>query len=84
MKCIKPCQKMIIFFFKQLRRKDAALINFLIKIDKDHPKFHIRVMLPPKIKFKGFFYFLREIDKVLKEKRAFLYTCGVIITINYS
>jgi hypothetical protein len=30
-------------------------------------------MLPPKIKFKGFFYYLREIDKVLKEKRAFVY-----------
>ena len=60
-------------FFQTARRKDIALINFLTKIDKDHPKFHIRVMLPPKIKFKGFFYFLREIDKVLKEKRAFIY-----------
>jgi hypothetical protein len=60
-------------FFQTARRKDIALINFLTKIDKNHPKFHIRVMLPPKIKFKGFFYYLREIDKVLKEKRAFVY-----------
>ena len=60
-------------FFQTARRKDIALINFLIKIDKNHPKFHIRVMLPPKIKFKGFFYYLREIDKTLLEKRAFIY-----------
>ena len=60
-------------FFQTARRKDIALINFLTKIDKKHPKFHIRVMLPPKIKFKGFFYFLREIDNVFKEKRAFIY-----------
>ena len=60
-------------FFQTARRKDIALINFLTKIDKNHPKFHIRVMLPPKIKFKGFFYYLREIDNVLKEKRAFIY-----------
>ena len=41
-------------FFQTARRKDIALINFLSKIEKNHPKFHIRVMLPPKIKFKGF------------------------------
>ena len=53
-----------------------ALINFLIKIDKNHPKFHIRVMLPPKIKFKGFFYYLREIDEQLKLNRVFVYLFG--------
>ena len=30
-------------FFTTARRKDIALINFLTKIDKNHPKFHIRV-----------------------------------------
>jgi len=60
-------------FFQTARRKDIALINFITKIDKNHPKFHIRVMLPPKIKFKGFFYYLREIDNTLKNKRAFIY-----------
>lgn len=60
-------------FFQTARRKDISLINFLIKIDKNHPKFHIRVMLPPKEKFKGFFYYLREIDQALKTKRAFIY-----------
>ena len=63
-------------FFQTARRKDIALINFLIKIDKNHPKFHIRVMLPPKIKFKGFFYYLKEIDNQLKSNRAFVYLFG--------
>ena len=58
-------------FFQTARRKDMALINFITKIDKNHPKFHIRVMLPPKIKFKGFFYYLREIDNSLKKKKSF-------------
>ena len=48
---------MTMFFFRLQGEKDMALINFLIKIDKNHPKFHIRVMLPPKIKFKGFLLF---------------------------
>jgi hypothetical protein len=60
-------------FFQTARRKDIALINFLIKLENNHPKFHIRVMLPPKLKFKGFFYFLREIDNELRNKRAFVY-----------
>ena len=64
---------MIIFFFQTARRKDIALVNFLTIIDKDHPKFHIRVMLPPKDKFKGFFYYFRLIDDVLKHRRAFIY-----------
>ncbi len=60
-------------FFTTARRKDIALVNFLTKIDSNHPNFHIRVMLPPKIKFKGFFYYLREINNVLKKNRAFIY-----------
>ncbi len=60
-------------FFPTARRKDIALINFITKIDYKHPKFHIRVFLPPKNKFKGFFYYLKEIDDVLKKNRAFVY-----------
>ena len=60
-------------FFPTARRKDIALINFLSKIDKNHPKFHIRVFLPPKKKFKSFFYYLREIDNLLKSNMAFVY-----------
>ena len=61
-------------FFQTARRKDIALINFLIKIDENHPKFHIRVMLPPKIKFKGFFYYLNQLKSEMDNKRVFVYT----------
>ena len=60
-------------FFTTARRRDMALINFLTKIDEGHPKFHIRVFLPPKIKFKGFFYFLNEMSNVLKKNKVFVY-----------
>lgn len=59
--------------FPSARRKDIALVNFLTKIDDDHPKFHMRLFLMPKKRFKGFFYYLKEIDKPLKTNRAFLY-----------
>ena len=61
-------------FFQTARRKDIALVNFLIKIDENHPKFHIRVMLPPKIKFKGFFYYLNQLKSEMDNKRVFVYT----------
>ena len=60
-------------FFQTARRKDMALVNFLIKIDKNHPKFHIRVMLPPKIKFKGFFFYLNQLKSEMDNKRIFVY-----------
>lgn len=60
-------------FFTTARRKDMALINFLTKIDTTHPKFHIRVFLPPKIKFKGFFYYLREMYRSLEQNKVFIY-----------
>ena len=69
-------------FFQTARRKDIALINFLSKIEKNHPKFHIRVMLPPKIKFKGFFYFLNELKNQLINKKLFIYLWRILI-INY-
>ena len=61
-------------FFQTARRKDMALINFLIKIDKNHPKFHVRVMLPPKVKFKGFFYYLNQLKDEMDNKKVFIYT----------
>ena len=60
-------------FFQTARRKDIALVNFLIKIDDAHPKFHIRVMLPPKKRFKGFFYYLNQINKEMIEEKVFIY-----------
>lgn len=64
-------------FFQTARRKDIALINFITKIHNDHPIFHIRVMLPPKKKFKGFFYYLNELNGKLKKGRVFVYLFSV-------
>jgi hypothetical protein len=60
-------------FFPTSRRKDIALINFLTKIDDEHPKFHLRLTLMPKKRFKGFFYYLKEIDEKLRNGSAFIY-----------
>ncbi len=60
-------------FFQTARRKDLALVYFLIKINKHHPKFHIRVMLPPKIKFKGFFFYLNKLKSEMNNKKIFVY-----------
>ena len=60
-------------FFPTSRRKDIALINFLTKIDDEHPKFHLRLTLMPKKRFKSFFYYLREIDEKLKNGSVFIY-----------
>jgi hypothetical protein len=37
------------------RRKDIALVYFLSAIEKNIPKIHIRVLYPPKNRFKDFF-----------------------------
>jgi hypothetical protein len=63
-------------FFQSARRNDVALINFLIKLNPNHPKFHMRVFLPPKIKFNSFFYYLKEIKTELVNKKVFLYLFG--------
>lgn len=59
--------------FPSTRRKDMALVNFITKIDHNHPKFHMRLFLIPKERFKSFFYYLRQIDEKLKKKRVFIY-----------
>ena len=60
-------------FFPTARRKDFALINFLSKIDLQHPIFHLRIAIPPKNNFKGVIYYLKEIGFDLKNKTAFIY-----------
>ncbi len=60
-------------YFPTGRRKDLALINFLSKLDLNHPKFHLRISIPPKNKFKGIFYYLKEIEHNLKNKTIFIY-----------
>ncbi len=60
-------------FFQTARRKDIELVYFLTMIDNNHPKFHIRVFLPPKKKFRGFFYYLKLLDQNLINKKVFIY-----------
>ena len=62
------------------RRKDLSLINFLSKIDSNHPKFHLRMSIPQKDKFKGFFYYLKKLITIL-EKKIFLFIFGGIVLI---
>ncbi len=71
-KSLNLCKKDHILF-PSARRKDIALVNFLSKIDLNHPNFHLRLSLTPKIKFKGFFYYLREIDNKLVNQRISIY-----------
>ena len=47
--------------FPSTRRKDIALVNFLTKIDDDHPKFHMRLFLMPKKNLKDFFITLKKL-----------------------
>jgi len=63
-------------FFQSARRNDLSLINFIIKLDINHPKFHIRVFLPPKKRFRGFFYFLNKLSKQLISGKVFVYLFG--------
>ena len=60
-------------FFPTARRKDFALINFISKIDLQHPVFHLRIAIPPKNNFKGVIYYLKEISSELKNKTIFIY-----------
>ena len=64
-------------FFPSARRKDIALVNFLTKIDINHPKFHMRVFLMPKKRFKSFFYYLKQIDNNMNYARVFVYLWNV-------
>ena len=60
-------------FFPTARRKDFALVNFISKIDLQHPIFHLRIAIPPKNNFKGVIYYLKEIDRDLKNKSIYIY-----------
>tara|TARA_B110000977_G_scaffold9257_1_gene12348 strand:- start:2078 stop:3313 length:1236 start_codon:yes stop_codon:yes gene_type:complete len=59
--------------FQTSRRKDIALVNFLTKLDENHPIFHLRLMMPPTDRFKGFYYYLKQIDKELIKKKIYIY-----------
>ena len=61
-------------FVQSCRRKDISCVFFFCSIENFFPKIHLRVIYPPKKKFKSFFFYLSKIEKFIKEKKIFLYT----------
>jgi len=54
----------------------VSLISFLLKIEENAPKIHLRIFLPPKKEFRSFYYYLSQMKKFFKEKSIFIYTYG--------
>ena len=58
------------------RKKDISLIYFLVKIENDVPKIHLRIFFPPKKGFKSFYYYLNKMKIYFKAKNIYIYTYG--------
>ena len=56
------------------RRKDIALVYFLTELEKNIPKIHVRVLYPPKNRFKDFFFYLNKITKKILNNQITIYT----------
>jgi len=56
------------------REKDICLVYFLLNIETIVPKIHIRLLYPPKKKFKGFYFYLKNIKNFIDKKRVIIYT----------
>lgn len=56
------------------RKKDIALIYFFSAIEKNIPKIHIRVLYPPKNRFKDFFFYLNKIKENILNNKITIYT----------
>jgi hypothetical protein len=63
-------------FFQSSRRKDLALVSFITQIEKKFPKIHMRFFLPPTKRFKGSYFYLNKIKKLIKNKKIYLYSLG--------
>ena len=69
-------------FFQTTRNKHMSLANFLIRINMNIPKIHLRILYAPvERKFGGFFYYLNKIKVFLMNKKINLY---VLTKKNYS
>ena len=61
-------------FFQTTRNKHMSLANFLIRINMNIPKIHLRILYTPvERKFGGFFYYLNKIKLFLLKKKIYLY-----------
>ena len=66
--------KMDNIFFPTSRNKHMSLANFLIRLDKDIPKIHLRLLYTPSFKkVGGFNYYFKKFNKFLKNNRVFFY-----------
>ena len=69
-------------FFQTTRNKHMSLANFLIRINTNIPKIHLRILYTPvERKFGGFFYYLNKIKLFLLNKKIYLY---VLTNKNYN
>lgn len=56
-------------FFQTTRNKHMSLANFLVRIEKQIPKIHLRILYTPiERKFGGFYFFLNKIKFFLNNK----------------
>ena len=61
-------------FFQTTRNKHMSLANFLIRINMNIPKIHLRILYAPvERRFGGFFYYLNKIKVFLLNKKIYLY-----------
>lgn len=71
---LKPTDHVII---PSCRKKHLELIRFLSNIKDNLPKFHFRIFLPPKEKFRGFYFHIKKLKKFFISQQFYLYTFGV-------
>ena len=63
-------------FFQTTRNKHIALANFIIRVDDNLPRIHLRILYTPssKKKIAGFYYYLNQLKPYLLNKRISLYS----------
>ena len=63
-------------FFQTTRNKHMSLANFMVRVDNNLPRIHLRILYTPssKKKFTGFYYYLNQLKPYLLNKKIFLYS----------
>jgi hypothetical protein len=63
-------------FFQTTRNKHMALANFMVRVDHNLPRIHLRILYTPssKKKFTGFYYYLNQLKPYLLNKKISLYS----------
>ena len=69
----KFCEKDNIFF-PTTRNKHMSLANFLVRLNKDMPKIHLRLLYTPSFKkVGGFYYYFNKLNKFLINNKVYFY-----------